>query len=90
MAEAPYPAGLPELQPLVLALGSLRRRFFEILAGYQLAPRDVTGVELQFAFRPDRTDDYLCAVRTVLTARTGREYERSLPFIGEAAPVHRG
>jgi len=90
LTDAPYPAGLPDHQPLALALLNLRRRFLDILARYQLAPDDVTGVEMQFAFKHDRHDDSLCAVRTVITDRTGRTYERMLPYIDERAPERRG
>jgi hypothetical protein len=88
LAEQPYPSGLPQHGPLSLALASLRRRFFEILAKYDLEPDDVVAVQLHFMFPPAPRDHSIYAVRSSVTARSGRVYERALPPIVESTGQH--
>jgi hypothetical protein len=75
---APYPTGLSERAPLTLALGALHQRFLELLSRYDLSAADLSGARLEFRFKPERRDHYSCHVRSVLTAKSGRVYDRAL------------
>jgi len=79
LAEQPYPDGLPDSEPLRLALGSLRQRFLALLAKYELSASDVLSARLTFAFRSH--DDYDCSVRSTIRSRKGRELTHFLEFI---------
>ena len=72
------PRGLAVRKPLELALSSLREKFFEMLSTYGLSREDVSAVRLEFRFSPLPRDNFSCAVRSVITARTGRVYDRTL------------
>ena len=75
---SPYPPGLAARKPLEAALVSLREKFLDLLTNYGLGPADVTAVRLEFRFSPPPRDNFSCAVRSVITARTGRVYDRTL------------
>ncbi len=72
------PRGLAAPKPLELALSSLREKFFEMLSTYGLSREDVRAVRLEFRFSPLPRGNFSCAVRSVITARTGRVYDRTL------------
>ena len=74
----PYPPGLAARKPLETALVSLREKFLDLLNNYGLGPGDVTAVRLEFRFNPQPRDNFSCSVRSVITARTGRVYDRTL------------
>jgi hypothetical protein len=78
LQDDPYPSTLVRHEPLALAIGSLRRRFFEILASYGYVPSDVASVELSFTFPPSQGDGSIYAVQAIIKTPDGRIYERLL------------
>lgn len=80
VAAEPYPAGLPERQPLRLALGALRTTLLAILAKHGFDVGDLESARLEFTFPPGYGDGSLYQVRAVLRSG-GRSFERSLPMI---------
>jgi hypothetical protein len=78
----PYPANVPERQPLRLALVALKATFAAIVNkhGFELA--DLESARLDFTFPEGYGDCSLYQVRSILVSR-GRTFERSVPMIGE-------
>jgi hypothetical protein len=70
-----YPAILPPMEPLRLALIGLRDRLWKIVTAHKLEQSSVKGVSLLFCFSELRSDDYLCEVTGVVTGSNGRTYE---------------
>lgn len=80
VSEEPYPARLPERQPLRLAFGALKTTLFAILAKHGFDPSDIESARLEFTFPVGYGDGSLYQVRSVLSSR-GRSFERTLQMI---------
>ena len=78
LQDDPYPTMLARHEPLALAIGNLRLRFFDILASYGYAPTDVASVELSFTFPAIHGDGSIYVVQAIIKTPTGRVYERTL------------
>jgi hypothetical protein len=65
-------------EPLRLALGGLREKFWQILGAQGLERPVVAEVRMTFSFRHDRTDDYSSEVQVALVGSNGRVYEAHL------------
>jgi hypothetical protein len=72
LAEAPYPLGLPQAEPLRLSLIALRNKFFAILSANGFVPSDVAAVSLRFQFPLLGADGYTCQVGARLQSSHGR------------------
>jgi hypothetical protein len=79
--ERPYPVGLPDKTPLVLALSSMRKTLAAILEKHGFSLADVTSAQLEFTFPSGYGDASLYSVRSTLVCR-GRTFECFLPVIG--------
>jgi hypothetical protein len=82
LSEDPYPAVLPQSEPLKLALNGLRVWCCELLhrKGFKVA--DVQSATLIFQFRVDRGDDYSCGVLSTVISRKGRVFSKKLKLFG--------
>ena len=69
---APYPYGLPQLEPLRLSLISLRDRFLAILSANGFSRSDVAAATLLFQFPLYGADGYTCEVVARLESSRGR------------------
>jgi len=67
----PYPADVPQWEPLRLALASLRVWFLELLAPHGHDQSNLCSVTLTFRFRDD--DGSNPAVRATISTNTGKE-----------------
>jgi hypothetical protein len=78
LSENPYPAVLPQSEPLKLALSALRDWFCELLSrkGFEMA--DVQSATLIFQFRADREDDYSCGVLSTVVSRKSKAFSHKL------------
>jgi len=74
----PYPPMLPLVEPLRLALGGLRERFWQILRAQGLEQPVVAEVRMIFSFQQDRSDDYSSEVQVAVVGSNGRVYEAHL------------
>jgi len=79
LAREPYPATLPDVEPLRLALGALRQWFLDLLDRQGFTATDVRSASL--TFECDREDDYNAAVRALLITRQGKEYSGRVNYI---------
>ncbi|MDZ4057586.1 MAG: hypothetical protein U1D69_11625 [Polynucleobacter sp.] len=69
---APYPPGVPQLEPLRLSLSALRDKFFAILSANGLAASDIASISLRFQFPLLGADGYTCQVAARLQSSQGR------------------
>ena len=74
LSERPYPVGLPQREPLWLALGALRETFIHLLETHGFLLSDLTVASLEFTFPQGYGDYSFYRVRSVLTAK-GRTFE---------------
>lgn len=75
LAPDPYPAGVVEVEPLRLALASLRDKAQQILSGYGFLPNDISGVELSVTPAPWDETGYTLHTRAVVTSSGGRPFD---------------
>jgi hypothetical protein len=78
----PYPPGLPQVEPLRLALSALRDRFFGILAANGYGPTDIQSATLRFQFPLIGGDGYSCQATAVIESSSGRRYSAILEQAG--------
>jgi len=72
LENAPYPPGLPQIEPLQLSLNALHDKFFAILAANGFGPSDVATATLRFQFPLLGADGYVCQVAAQLESSRGR------------------
>jgi hypothetical protein len=72
LESAPYPLGLPQMEPLRLSLIALHDKFFDILSANGFSPSDVTAATLRFQFPLLGADGYTCQVAARLESSRGR------------------
>jgi hypothetical protein len=75
LAPAPYPSNAVELQPLRLALATLRNTVQSLLEKHRFVTSDVSSVILYATPAPWDKEGYTLLTRTVITARTGSTYD---------------
>ena len=75
LAEAPYPSQAVEIQPLRLALATLRETARTLLAKGGFSDSDVTSMILYATPVPWDKSGYSLHTRVVLTSTTGRTYD---------------
>jgi hypothetical protein len=78
LPENPYPPGLPNSEPLRLALSSLRTWFLGQLEHLGHAQSSISHAVLTFRFRD--TDDYNSAVAASIGTSTGKAYSGGVDF----------
>lgn len=71
----PYPANAKELQPLRLALLSLKTTVEAILRKHGFSTADVASVVLQATPVPWDTKGYILHTRSIITGKNGRAYD---------------
>ena len=74
LAQAPYPPGLPALQPLQLSLSALREKFFSILEANGFGASDIQAISLRFQFPLLGADGYNCQVAAQLMSSRGQSF----------------
>ena len=72
LEDAPYPPGLPRIEPLGLSLTALHNKFLAILAANGFGPSDVAAATLRFQFPLLGADGYVCQVAARLESSRGR------------------
>ncbi len=77
LSQQPYPASLPKLKPLELALSSLQARFWEIVELKRLSRDCIAYAQLKFFFPPNY-DDYSCSVSATITTSHGNVFTRKV------------
>lgn len=78
LASDPYPSGLPEIQPLRLALGALQEKFSDVLRANGFAASDVAEAGLAIQFPLAGADGYTCQSASRLVSARGRVYTAAL------------
>ena len=68
---APYPPGVPQIEPLRLSLAALRDKFFAILSANGFTATDVAAITLRFQFPLLGADGYTCQVAARLQSSRG-------------------
>lgn len=82
LAEEIYPSSLPRLEPLALALTSLRARFGEMLASEGFAPSDLQRAALHFEFSPGLPDYFCRRCSAVVEATNGKSFIHAVDWLG--------
>ena len=80
LAPEPYPNGLPDREPLRLALAAMRGWFIDLLSRLGCDAASIEPATLDFRCRAN--DDYDSAVRVSLTTRRGKTYTVTSGFFG--------
>ncbi len=80
LAENPYPPKAAELQPLRLALASLKRTAQELLKKHGFTQDDVLSIVLHATPSPWDKQGYTVYTRIVITAKNGRIYDSGWLF----------
>ena len=75
LAEHPYPPKASDLQPLRLALASLRVNAVTLLQKHGFAADTVTSIVLHATPAPWDKDGYLLHTRAVITASNGKVFD---------------
>ena len=75
LAPHPYPPQIAELQPLRLALASLKRTAQGILQKHDFNQDDILSIVLHAIPSPGDRAGYTLHTRTVITAKNGRVYD---------------
>jgi hypothetical protein len=74
LTPAPYPLGLPQVEPLRLSLAALRDKFFAILSANEFGSADVKSLRLRFQFPLIGADGYSCQIAARLESTRGRVF----------------
>jgi hypothetical protein len=85
LVQEPYPPKIAELQPLRLALASLKQTAEGILQKHGFSQTDVLSIELHAARAPLDGTDYVLHTRAVITAKNGRVYDSG--WLGPIGPL---
>jgi hypothetical protein len=75
LQENPYPPKIAEVQPLRLALASLKATVQNMLQKHGFDQQDVLSIVLHATPGPQGSDDYVLHTRVVITAKNGRVYD---------------
>jgi hypothetical protein len=88
LEEQPCPERFLNIEPLRLALLSLRDRFQEILVSGGFAILDIEAIDLKFEFPKEYPDDYCsnCNAR-LASKKSGQVFEYAVNYMGQA--IHR-
>jgi hypothetical protein len=83
LAPEPYPAGLPRLRPLELALAALRDWFSQLLDREGFVDADVTSavLSIELQFEPGMPHAVDRRIRSTVTGSRGRTFAQEIPFI---------
>ena len=71
----PFPNGVDDLEPLRLALQTLRKTAEDILERNGFATEDVTSIELSATPAPWDKEGFLLHTRAVITAKDGQHFD---------------
>ena len=75
LAPDPYPANAKEMQPLRLALGTLKATVEAMLRKHSFSSQDVFSGVLQATPAPWDSEGYLLHTRCIIIGRNGRPYD---------------
>ena len=75
LSAAPYPPNAAELEPLRLALGTLKSTVESLIEKHGFAQSDFASVVLHATPAPWDKDGYSLHTRAVITAKNGRVYD---------------
>ena len=75
LSTAPYPPNAAELQPLRLALGTLKSTVESLIDKHGFTQSDLASVVLHATPAPWDKDGYSLHTRAVITAKNGRVYD---------------
>jgi hypothetical protein len=75
LCAAPYPPNTADMEPLRLALGSLKSTVESLIEKHGFTPNDFVSVVLHATPAPWDEDGYSLHTRAVMTAKNGRVYD---------------
>jgi hypothetical protein len=75
LVQNPYPPKIAEMQPLRLALASLKGNVQGILRKHGFNQNDILSIVLHATPNPQDRDGYVLHTRAVITAKNGRVYD---------------
>ena len=78
LARDSYPESLPIKQPLKLALNALHEKMKEIVEKKNLPFSSIVRFDLLFKFDPNRSDNYLCQIKSELELNNGKVYVKTI------------
>jgi len=84
LAENPYPHNLQHLQPLSMALASLKVKFNEILSSEGFSMTELDSATLRFEFEPKFTDDFSSNCFAQIVSKSGKTYEHFVDCLGHS------
>lgn len=82
LAEFPYPGGLPESEPLRLALGGLREKLEGILLSEGMSLSELSRASLSVELLPG-LDNYCCNCTAALALSEGTEVSYVVNYLGQ-------
>ncbi len=78
LAQEPYPAGLPLVEPLRLSLSALHETFLHILQSNGFAKPDVHAATLSFQFPLIGGDGHSCRATATVQSSNGHKYSAAV------------
>ena len=86
LATDPCPGAFRAIEPLKLALASLKQRFLEILATEGFQVDNLQRAVLRYEFYPCG-DDYTANCAVTISTTSGKRFKRAVDYLGRSAKV---
>ncbi len=82
----PCPRAFAHIEPLHLALNTLKETFYGLAATEGFEPRDIESAKLVFEFKHGQLDHY-CSVCTASLVSASKTYQSKVNYLGNTEQV---